>query len=505
MSQKPVIKDITTVKDAETLFKQYQAKKIPVVLDTMKEIGTLSTLNIERALAHKLLHIPINTITDYHEPYSTLRTTYDPEHVKHRYETILLPAYKTVIEMISTLAKELDMQVYLVGGIVRDLIRGAMNLDIDITLEQSGEYFAQKLSDKYDTVTIQKINPAFGTAKVVFNVENKAIAVDIATTRIETYDYPGALPSISQFNCPIEEDLHRRDFTINSLALNIHPDHFGKLTDSFSGIDDIEKGILRLNHSYSLIDDPTRIIRAVKFAVRFSYHLSPATLYLIKNCINAAIFDNFGTERLKLEIKELFNLNRFESFSYLKELELYTLINTQINKDIFSESSAKTLENSIKKHKKNIDKSKTWLIYLSIMLVSIEREEIEKVVYALNLSGKERKFIYDTTILMKKSQQECNLLKPSEIYRKFALYPPESIVGSIYFCSNPSFIDSIQDFFTTYSQIIPEISGKTLKEIGIPPGPLYSQILKDVHTKKLDGQLLNINDEINYVKETYNY
>ena len=210
-----------------------------------------------------------------------------------------------------------DKNLYYIGGVVRDEILGIPSLDMDLCYEGDAIKFAK---DK--CLNIIKTNPDFGTVRVALG--NKSI--DIASTRTETYPQKGHLPKVANIGCTLKEDLKRRDFTINAMAKRTTD---GELIDCFNGLKDIEQKTLRVLHNDSFIDDPTRIIRGLKFSVRFGFELSKATLKLQEEYLNNINYD-MSYHRIRKELIETFSLNKEDVFDRFIEQKIYKLLGADI-------------------------------------------------------------------------------------------------------------------------------------------------------------------------------
>ena len=206
-----------------------------------------------------------------------------------------------------------DNNLYYVGGAVRDEFLGVPSFDTDYCYEGNAISFAQE-----HKLNIIKENPDFGTVRVLF--EEKEI--DIASTRKETYPIAGHLPKVTDIGCPLEDDLKRRDFTINAIAKNTVT---GKLTDCFGGLEDIKNKKLKVLHDMSFADDPTRILRGLKFSVRFGFELDEHTKKLQDEYLNNINYD-MSMHRLKKELIETFNLNNAEAFDRFKAQNIWKLL-----------------------------------------------------------------------------------------------------------------------------------------------------------------------------------
>ena len=202
-----------------------------------------------------------------------------------------------IIEIIGKTADKLEVSAYIVGGPVRDKLLGISNSDLDFVVEGDGIKFAGVLNKKLKgKLTTYK---AFGTA----TIELKGNRIDVVTSRKETYKYPAAYPTVKPGN--IKDDLFRRDFTINAMAIGLNKKNSGKLTDFYGGQKDLKKGIIRVLHDKSFMDDPTRIFRAIRFSVRFGFKIEPHTKKLIKEAVSGGFLGEVNAGRIRKEI-ELF-------------------------------------------------------------------------------------------------------------------------------------------------------------------------------------------------------
>jgi tRNA nucleotidyltransferase (CCA-adding enzyme) len=202
-----------------------------------------------------------------------------------------------IIKIIRDTCDMEDFRVYIVGGVVRDMLLNVPNYDLDFVVEGNGIEFAEILNRKFKGDL--KIHRAFKTATIMFGNSR----IDIATARNESYERPGSYPDVRPGT--IKEDLFRRDFTINAMAVSVNKKDFGKLVDFYGGFRDLEKGLLRVMHERSFIDDPTRIFRAVRFSVRFNFKIEPHTRSLAKKAILSGLLGEVNRGRIEKEI-ELF-------------------------------------------------------------------------------------------------------------------------------------------------------------------------------------------------------
>lgn len=202
-----------------------------------------------------------------------------------------------IVKMVGEIADRERVQAYIVGGPVRDMFLNVIDYDLDFVVETNGIRFAEVLSKV--VAGELKIHRAFKTATIM----HKCIRIDIVTARNESYESPAAYPDVQPGT--IKQDLFRRDFTINAMAISINKKDFGKLIDFYNGYDDLKKGIIRVMHDKSFVDDPTRIFRAVRFSARFGFKIETQTKRLIKKAILAGLLGELNRGRVRKEI-ELF-------------------------------------------------------------------------------------------------------------------------------------------------------------------------------------------------------
>ncbi|MDE0405170.1 MAG: hypothetical protein OXI53_07635 [Nitrospira sp.] len=209
----------------------------------------------------------------------------------------------SLLQKTGELAEQRRVRVYAVGGFVRDLLLGVPNLDLDLVVEGDGIRFAKALAQRYRARVTT--HARFGTATVTLA---DGQTLDVATARIESYEAPGALPTVQRSS--IKEDLRRRDFTINTLAIRLNPDHFGELVDLHGGLRDLQNKTIRVLHSLSFIDDPTRLFRAIRFEQRLNFQLDQDTVVLMKEAVSMKICHHLLANRLSTELHRVLSERR---------------------------------------------------------------------------------------------------------------------------------------------------------------------------------------------------
>ncbi|MBQ7127115.1 CCA tRNA nucleotidyltransferase [bacterium] len=228
-----------------------------------------------------------------------------------------------------------DENLFYIGGIVRDEILGIKNFDLDFCYQGNAINFANNKK-----LNIIKQNEDLGTVRIIYN----DIEIDIASTREEAYPQKGHLPKITSIGCPLINDLKRRDFTMNAMAKNSIR---GELIDFFNGKNDIKEKKIRILHKESFIDDPSRILRALKFSVRFNFELEEQTKFLQDAYLNNINYD-MSYHRIKKELVDTFKLNKAEAFDKFINNKMYRLLSAKdYNLNINSSEIQETIENNI--------------------------------------------------------------------------------------------------------------------------------------------------------------
>lgn len=210
-------------------------------------------------------------------------------------ENVISPKLLSLLKDIGNFAFSRGQKAYAVGGFVRDLVMSKESLDMDIAIEGDGVEFAKDFANQKKVKCLTY--PEFGTATIKLN----GISIDVATTRTEYYEEPGTLPKVERSN--LRRDLYRRDFTINAMAMDLTPGNFGVIIDFFGGLDDIRRKEIRVLHRLSFVEDPTRILRALRYAARFEYKLSSDTESLLLKAIKGGYLSSVSQSRVRSELE----------------------------------------------------------------------------------------------------------------------------------------------------------------------------------------------------------
>lgn len=355
-----------------------------------------------------------------------------------------------------------DKNLYYIGGVVRDEILGQPSFDVDLTYNGDAIEFAKKIND----AEILQVNEPFGTVRIKFQDKE----IDIASTRSETYPQKGHLPMVDKIGCSLKEDVLRRDFTINAMAKSTLT---GKIIDYTNGLNDIKTRTLRVLHDNSFIDDPTRIVRMLKFAVRFGFEPDEHTKKLQQDYLSNINYD-MSFKRLKKELIETFNLNKWCAFERFIKQNIYKLIAPQEFKMPEYDFSA-LIEKFMPKN--------IWICYVGL-LPDISNLPLTKT----------EKQIADEYNKIKNIQFNNNF----EIYKIFKSVPLEVVI--MYSAINHQVVEK---YLKELKDIKITLDGNDLKSLGIEPSPKYQQCFDYILKEKIQNPNLTKDNELNLVKQFF--
>lgn len=412
--------------------------------------------------------------------------------LKKELETLIPANTLKALYLCSQAAETSGLKIYLIGGAVRDVIIGKNHFDTDITVEGNSVEFAQFLEKNLPKVCkIKEIHEKFGTAKIIFCIDEEKIEIDLASTRKESYPYPASLPQVEEIGCSLYEDVTRRDFSINSMALSLNQNTFGELTDYLGGYDDLKNKIIRILHEKSFIDDPTRIIRALKFRVRFDCKPDKTTQELQKELLESGKFDNLCGERIKSELKQTFNLNNPEALQIFINESIYRLVDT----DIKSHSDFCITDEYLS----FINPDFIWLVYLSMLFSGFSQDKISEIAQKLYLSNEESDILTESKILLEKSALFERTSTNFEIYEFFEGFSTESVL--CFLLKKSEFKEKADFYLNKLKNVKIYTNGNDLINLGLKPGVIFGEILRELLKAKINQNLSTKEDEKEFLKD----
>ena len=410
---------------------------------------------------------------------------------------------REALRTVGEIADEAGFPVYLVGGIVRDLFLRVANLDIDIVVEGDGITFAGMLVKRAGGR--MKTHQKFGTAVVALP---NGIKLDIATARLEYYESPAALPTVELSS--IKKDLYRRDFTINTLAVRLNGRRYGELIDFFGGLRDIKEKVLRVLHSLSFVEDPTRVLRAIRFEQRFDFKLSKHTQNLIKSAVNMKLFNRLTGERMYTELILLFS--EVEPLKVLKRMKDFDLLKF-IHPNLKATAEAERLFTGIGETLTwfrllyldlNVEK---WLVFFLGLLDRLKDPAVDEALERLSAPVRIRERVrhsrarYREVLYVFYKEPE---LPASRVYDLLIPLDTEAILLMMAKAKQEKAKKHISLYLTHLREVTVTVTGDDLKAMGLPPGPRYKKILAELLDAKLDGAVKNREEELAFVKRKAN-
>ncbi|MEA3349119.1 MAG: CBS domain-containing protein [Chloroflexota bacterium] len=555
MSRAPqVLSPDTSVQEASRRMKRYGYEGYPVV-ENEEIIGLLTRRAVDRAISHKLnlkasslmkagkAHVHPDHSVEYLQNIMTdtgwgqipvverdshkiigivtrtdLLKTLAPktplpghQNLADKLKHALPPARLNLLQTIAKIAEQQHVALYIVGGFVRDLLLEHPSLDFDLVIEGDAIALAHAVEAKYGgRITTHK---RFGTAKWFLgdsslqNADQLPEALDFITARTEFYTHPTALPTVERGS--IKLDLHRRDFTINTLALRLDGRHYGELHDDWGGLNDLQKGIIRVLHSLSFVDDPTRMLRAVRYEQRYNFSISDRTLELLTEA--HPLLDRVSGDRIRHELDNIIaEENAPQMLHRLHELDILATIHPNLIWDKWIQNKLANLQSTTPrpktpptywrlKPKLRGARLKRALAY-TLWLIRLPIDQAQDIIDKLKLSRTLEKSILaacplwtELPVLIEK--------KPSVITARLERIPAFTVYALYQATDNPAARLMLQTYAKEWKNLSARITGHDLRARGISPGPIYKEILGQLRNAWLDGDISTNEQEEQLLEE----
>ncbi|MCI5165508.1 MAG: CCA tRNA nucleotidyltransferase, partial [Candidatus Electrothrix sp. GM3_4] len=417
-----------------------------------------------------------------------------------------------LLREIGEIAQDLCMQAYTVGGFARDLLLQTKNLDIDIVVEGDGIQFAKELAARKQATV--RPHEKFVTATVMLA---DGMRIDVATARLEYYAFPAAMPIVERSS--LKQDLFRRDFTINALAIHLNPQRFGTLVDFFNSQNDLKERRIRVLHNLSFVEDPTRIFRAVRFEQRLDFKITRHTEKLMRNAVRMYMYEKSSGPRffseLKLILSEdypLASLRRLDSFNLfpvlwpdlrpnLKIDRRFVHILTQAEKTI-SWFKLLFLEDA----KEKAIRCKPWMVYLLAVFSRSREQELRNFCHRFELPPKHRR-----QLLRQKRKADHIALhmlrrptaQHAEIYWLLDSLENEGLLYLMSIARKKHVRQQVSRYVTHLRGVQPLLSGQDLVELGYTPGTSFRMMINYTLSAHLNGEISSKEEAIALIQKKY--
>jgi tRNA nucleotidyltransferase (CCA-adding enzyme) len=444
--------------------------------------------------------------------------------IAKKLQDALNPVQHALLRLIGEEVNVLNFTVYIVGGFVRDMLLNGRQLDMaaldmDIVIEGNAIAFAQRMQKLYGGRVVP--HKRFNTAKWLLDDAHHPVSthklladlntdgamrdlpahLDFVTARTEFYTAPTVLPTVEDSS--IKLDLHRRDFTINTLALCLNPDRWGELLDFYGGVNDLNQGLIRILHSLSFVDDPTRILRAVRYEQRFNFQIEPRTLELLLDAVE--LLDRVTSARIRHELERILEEERPEKvMARLQELGILARIHPALH---FNEKMAQAFV-TLRTVRTQADVGALLrtepidLLYWGILVAQLPSSAHVELSTRLGLRGETQQLMRGLARLNQHLEElEKPGMTPSRVVAIFDSIDAVSLaLAPILYANHTQLLAYLNNYVTTWQHVYAELDGHDLAELGVPRGPLFAQLLRRLRAARLDGLLLTRHDEVAYVR-----
>lgn len=415
-----------------------------------------------------------------------------------------------LVREASRVAAEMGFSLYFVGGFVRDLLLGQPNFDVDLVVEGDAIALARRLArEKGGRV---RSHARFGTAKWILDdpAEHGIASVDFVSARTEFYGHPTALPEVERSS--IRQDLHRRDFTINTLAICLDPAHWGELLDFYNGEEDLKQGIIRALHSLSFVEDPTRMLRAARFEQRLGFRIEPRTEELIDNALG--LLDRVSGERIRHELYLILREEEPEkALARLTGLNVLAQIHPGLRCDRWAEERFRRLREGLVEWQEVAQGTPArdqkdeeadglhkiaeppppgdWaLLYLALLAYRLTPEELETLIERLRIVRDDAALLREVARLRTTATRLAQKIhQPSELDNLLRAYSGPAIFCVWAATDSPLVREQLVRYHRELRYVQPQVDGHYLKSLGLKPGPVFGRLLNAVRAACLDGEV----------------
>lgn len=468
----------------------HRQRLVPVVRDH-EMVGVITRTDLINLMIQEPARIPESFLSDKRQEKNIRQLLHErlPKHIIG------------LLQVAGQTGQDLGVEVYAVGGFVRDMLLGIPNEDIDLVVEGDGIVYAQRLGEHLGA----RVRPhlKFRTAVLILPSGQK---IDVATARLEYYEYPAALPIVELSS--LKMDLYRRDFSINTLAVHLCPPHFGRLVDFFGGQQDIKDGVIRVLHSLSFVEDPTRIIRAIRFEQRFQFKIGAQTERLIKNAVRLNIFQKLSGARIRHELRLLTEDSApVDALVRMRDLGLLQEINPLLHFPPTKEALLEEIERVIDWYRLLFreEAPDIWIVYFLGLVSGFDAHQVHALTARLQFAPKRVELVESTRrqlrfVAMQLAQWAKNGGSASDLHE---ILSPLSLEGLLYSMAKQRKQDqkkAISHYLTHLQDVGIAVSGRDIMALGLPPGPDFAVILRAVKRAVLNGAVRNRDEQLDLVR-----
>jgi tRNA nucleotidyltransferase (CCA-adding enzyme) len=474
-----------------------QSQSLLPVVEKNRLVGTVSVGDVMRILQEEMMKSEKGGSVFESQPLYG-RKKMVSKFMKERFPERI----RNLLMEFGRVGDELGYSVHAVGGFVRDLLLRVENYDVDIVVEGDGIRLAEEFEKKFPCRI--RTHKKFGTAIILFP---DGLKVDVATARWEVYDSPAALPTVE--SASIKMDLYRRDFTINTLAIQLNPKGFGELIDFFGGVKDIKEKVIRVLHNLSYVEDPTRVFRAIRFEQRFGFQIGKHTQNLMKNAVKVGFLERLSGGRVLSElILILQEENPLPALKRMRDFNLFHFLHPKLKLDEQAEILFQQIHHVISWFDLLFleQRYERWIIYFYGLIDSLKEEEIKELCQRLTLNEKLRKKVIEGKLQADQALFQIfswintdQRPKRSEIYNVLAPLSTESKLFMMAKTTQVTTRRYISLYFTQLKDTKSLLRGTDLIQMGMKSGPTIKKALTGLLQARLDEQVITRQDEMEYI------
>jgi tRNA nucleotidyltransferase (CCA-adding enzyme) len=511
-----VLPPTATLADLQELIIGHRQRFIPIV-KRGSVLGAITRTDLLNLLIKDPAHMPKDLLAPMDTPSVARQRNLSNLLIENISREIIV-----LLRTIGEVAEKNGYTAFAVGGFVRDLLLRKHNLDLDIVVEGNGIKFAEKLARKLRGKI--RTHEKFNTAVVILP---NGFKIDIATARLEYYEYPAAMPTVELSS--IKLDLYRRDFTINAMAIHLGPETFGTLLDFFNCQNDIKDRRIRIIHNLSFVEDPTRIFRAIRLEQRMGFQIGKHTERLIKSAVKMNLFENLSGSgrptttgknlkakphtrlgyRTFIELKILLSeeeplaaIKRLANFQLLKLLHPGLKIDLPLEKIIASTQQAVDWYRLLYQD----EPFQPWITFMLALTCRLNGRQLGDLYRYLEIPERQVLFLTkernQVNQLLRTLKRHATL-KASEAYRLMSRLNPEGLIFLMGSSNKEETKKAISHYITYQRHVKTNLKGSDLKVLGYPEGPIYRRILDRLLHARLDNEVDSREEELTLLKKHY--
>lgn len=462
----------------------------------------------------QLSHLPVSSVALPYQLSELLTRPHEENLVRdvsHHLSDFFPNFFVAAIYEMQSFFTTHGFNAYIVGGITRDMLISAERRydiqDVDITIEGKALDAGHIIDADSRNFDLEQAFEPFGTAKLNYKGQ---IHIDLASTRREVYNGCGLLPEVVELGVPLEEDIIRRDFTINALALSINQP--GQVLDCTGGLDDIERRIIRPLKAESFFEDPSRIIRAFKFAARLNYQLGEDMLYLLERFLHhmPQVYRG-GGDRIRAELQRFFILPESpEKIHWLDAFlsrGLHRLMDTQLPAQLDMPLSMSQISERIMVLQEHLApywrEEVTWKIYIAFVLMGLPESQVGPAMNRIELTRPEIDVVEKSLKLLRE-----NIVYPltpydnvTRLYDVFHSLPMgAACVGILLAPQYQQCLEAFVKYKAQLENVKLDVTGDDIIKLGVPQGEQVGRLLKTLLHAKLQGRVSHRVEELNWLK-----